>query len=99
MNSTTTEKEMLEAKSRRLRSVGRINLWLMLALIAGFLSAFFVSLSFSPNEDDGLHQVFDSLTRILLPLDLACLGLLLMWAPAWVICSFKLKRMNEATSA
>jgi len=93
MSSTTTEKKKLEAKSRRLRVVGRVNLWLMMVLVAGFFLAFFAFLSFSPEGDAGLHHVLDGLIRILLPLDLACLGLLSIWAPAWVICSFKLKRM------
>jgi hypothetical protein len=99
MNSITTEKKKLETQSKRLRTVGKVNLWLLFALVAGFLLAFFVSLSFSPNEDAGLHQVFDGLTRILLPLDLACLVLLFIWAPAWVICSFKLRRMKEEVAA
>ncbi|HTI98232.1 MAG TPA: hypothetical protein VL527_04940 [Dongiaceae bacterium] len=101
MSSTTTEKNRLEALSKRLRFIGKVNIGLMLVLFVCSLLAFFVTSRFSasPDQDVGLHHVLGSLLKVMIPLALVCLGLLLIFGPALVVCYFKLNKMRGGADA
>ena len=98
---TTTDKKInrLQIISRRLKIIAKINMGLMLVLFACCVICYLLILRLSSDiERDDWNQLysFQALLRNMMRLNLACLGLLLVWGPALVVCSFKIKKLKKA---
>ncbi len=104
MDNFEIERTRLRLLERRLRVVGKINLGLIVVLLAGMVYSFFQISALigmepeAPGISQGIDQVIAS-GRHLRILAFVCLGLLLVWGPSRFIVLMKLKKLDPDPAA
>jgi hypothetical protein len=103
MDTTDTKVCRLKSISKRLRFIGKINIGLMSVLMV-FIILYWVRFhiaskglmnqiehDLTPDPMPNMHWM----TTTMLGLAIASFCLLLIWGPALVVCSFKIKRLKK----
>jgi len=104
MDSTAQEIARLQKLDSKLKFVASINIGLSLVLIVCMVAIHFQAVTLwqndpsDPEVTQGMQQMIQEL-RLLKVFLCVCIGLLLVWGPAHIICLSKLKKLSKKADA